>query len=141
MLEIAPSAGMPRARPPLSWGTWARATAASRTAKPTPSTPPAPPSATRTNTTARGRSKAAAPAGSAKKTVAWAGKGAGGAARGDAPPTAATERGTRGRPATGSLSGNAYAINPAGTAVGASDKYDGSGTFEGVRAVRWDSST
>ena len=54
--------------------------------------------------------------------------------------TAATELGNLGTNSTGFGHAYAWAINTTGTALGNADKYDGSGTFKGERAVRWDGS-
>ena len=52
----------------------------------------------------------------------------------------ATELGNLGTDTSGVTEAQAYAINSAGTAAGYADKYDGSGTYFGNRAVRWDAS-
>jgi autotransporter-associated beta strand protein len=61
------------------------------------------------------------------------------AVRWDYTGTAATELGTLGT-SGGVTYAVAFAVNNAGTAVGRSDKYDGSGVSQGSRAVRWDAS-
>ncbi|HEV2295599.1 MAG TPA: hypothetical protein VGR35_17250 [Tepidisphaeraceae bacterium] len=61
------------------------------------------------------------------------------AVRWDASGTAATELGALGA-GPGYVRARAYAVNGSGTAVGESNKYDGSGTDLGTRAVRWDAS-
>jgi hypothetical protein len=61
------------------------------------------------------------------------------AVRWDASSTAATELGVLGTDGSGVTSAYAYAVNDAGTAVGAAKKYD-SGSYKGTRAVRWDAS-
>jgi hypothetical protein len=59
------------------------------------------------------------------------------AVRWDASGTAATELGNLGTNPQGETSSRALAINDAGTAVGAADKYNASGVRQGYRAVRW----
>jgi len=61
------------------------------------------------------------------------------AVRWDASGTAATELGVLGTTSSGFTTSRAYAINEAGTAVGYANK-SVSGSFRGVRAVRWDAS-
>ena len=64
--------------------------------------------------------------------------------RWDAANAAAIELGTLGAGnylgASEYTESGAYAINDAGTAVGYAFKYDGSGAYDGIRAVRWDGS-
>ena len=62
------------------------------------------------------------------------------AVRWDASGAAATELGNLGTSGAGYTTSLAYAVNDAGTAVGYADKYV-SGSFKGLRAVRWDAST
>ncbi|HSI32781.1 MAG: DUF3466 family protein [Phycisphaerae bacterium] len=59
------------------------------------------------------------------------------AVRLDASAAVATELGHLGTDSSGSTDSYAYAVNPAGTAVGFATKYTG-GTSRGDRAVRWD---
>jgi hypothetical protein len=61
------------------------------------------------------------------------------AVRWDASGTAATELGNLGASLSGTTSAEAYAVNAAGTAVGAVALYVG-GISQGLRAVRWDAS-
>ncbi|HYE18370.1 MAG TPA: hypothetical protein VEA69_07990, partial [Tepidisphaeraceae bacterium] len=61
------------------------------------------------------------------------------AVRIDASGTVATELGHLGTDSSGSTDSYAYAVNPAGTAVGFAIKYS-SGASRGDRAVRWDAS-
>jgi hypothetical protein len=59
------------------------------------------------------------------------------AARWDGSGTAATELGTLGLDTNNSTNAYAYAVNGTGSAVGYSQKYDGSGSYVGDRAVIW----
>ena len=63
------------------------------------------------------------------------------AVRWDASGTVATELGNLGLDIGGRTTAVAYAVNSAGAAVGNAYKYDGSGTFLGIKAVRWDASS
>jgi hypothetical protein len=60
------------------------------------------------------------------------------AVRWDYTGAAGVELGNLGLSAGNATSASAFAVNNAGTAVGRSDKYDGSGNSLGYRAVRWD---
>jgi hypothetical protein len=60
------------------------------------------------------------------------------AVRWDAAGTVATELQNLGTDPSGFTSNHARAINNVGTAIGRAQKYDGSGTYLGPRAVRWD---
>ncbi len=62
------------------------------------------------------------------------------AVRWDASGTVATELGNLGTDIDGYGESIAYAINNAGTAAGWADRYDGEGTYQGYRAVRWGAS-
>jgi fibronectin-binding autotransporter adhesin len=59
------------------------------------------------------------------------------AVRWDGTGTAATELGNLGLDINNSTEARAYAVNGAGSAVGYSQKYDGSGVYQGDRAVIW----
>jgi hypothetical protein len=62
------------------------------------------------------------------------------AVRWDASGTTATELGNLGTNSSGHAETYAYAVNDSGMAVGCSEKYDVSGSYVGISAVRWDAS-